>query len=412
MKSPALMGEEFSERSRKNLVILETIRRSGPLSKTDISRLAGLNVVTVTNYIEELLRSSLICEKEFDVSTGGRRPVLLDLNADAGLTIGVGLNLLDMVGVITDLDGKIIARVKENRPNARAKEIVDCVLKIIRELIKQSESEKSKIKGIGIGIAGIVDSKSGTIRWPERIDDKGCIYASIYIPLKDIIEKEFNLPCLIENDATVACFAEHWLSLEPQIENILYMFSGVGVGLMLNGYIYRGSCGCAGEPAIYNTKEDNLFNCNFGSPCFMKRWEIDLGILSNVRQGLSKDNQTRHSRILELASNDINKINLRDIFQAAKENDSLAVESIRLAGKRLGVKIAFLVNLLNPQVVVVGGGIEEAGSVLLDTIKDTVSCWAFEEMSRSVKIIPSRLGENSIALGAASLVVRQIFAQL
>ena len=184
MKPLSLRGEEFTERSRKNLAILETIRRCGPLSKTDISRLAGLNVVTVTNYIEEMLRSSLICEKDLDVSTGGRRPVLLDLNSEAGLTIGVGLNLLDMVGVVTDLGGKIISRVKENRPAPKAKEIIDCLLEIIRNLLDNCGQEKTRIKGIGIGIAGIIDNESGSIRWPERIDSKGCQYSTINIPLK------------------------------------------------------------------------------------------------------------------------------------------------------------------------------------------------------------------------------------
>lgn len=412
MKPLSLRGEELNERSRKNLVILETIRRSGPLSKTDISKLAGLNVVTVTNYIEEMLRQSLICEKELDVSTGGRRPVLLDLNSAAGLTIGVGLNLLDMVGVVTDLEGKIIKRVKEDRPNTKAKEIVDCVLKIIRELMKNSGVDKSRIKGIGIGIAGIIDNKSGTIRWPEKIDDNACAYASIYIPLKDIIEKEFSLPCLIENDATVACFAEHWLTLDPQIENLIYMFSGVGSGLMFNGEIYRGASGAAGEPAIYNIKQDRLFNCDFAKSCFLKRWEADLGIVAEVKQKISQDGRLQKNRILELSGNDIDKVNLKHIFQAVKENEPMAVEIVRQAGRRLGVKIAFLVNFLNPQLVIIGGGIEEAGSVLLDAIKEQVSTWSFEEMAGQVKIIPSRLGENSIALGAASLVVRQFFAQV
>lgn len=411
MKPLSLRGEEFTERSRKNLAILETIRRSGPLSKTDISRIVGLNVVTVTNYIEEMLRSSLICEKDLDVSTGGRRPVLLDLNSEAGLTLGVGLNLLDMVGVIADLNGKIINRVKEDRPIPKAKEIVDCVLKIIRELLQNCSQERSRIKGIGVGIAGIINNESGTIRWPEKLDSKGCSYEIVNIPLKDIIEKEFSLPCLIENDATVACFAEHWLSLDPQIENVIYMFSGVGSGLMLNGAIYRGTGGAAGEPAIYSAKEDDLFNCAFASPCFLKRWEADLGIISDLRQRLSKSNPTQKNRILELAGGDPNKINLKHVFAAVKEKDFLAVDVVKQAGKRLGIKIAFLVNLLNPQIVIIGGGIEEAGSVLLDTVKEAIATWSFEEMARQVKVIPSSLGESSIALGAASLVARQFFAQ-
>jgi len=164
--------------------------------------------------------------------------------------------------------------------------------------------------------------------------------------------------------------------------------------------------------AIDNPSEDSLFNCEFASPCFLKRWEADLGILREVRERLSAGSQYQKSRIWELADKDINKLNLRHVFMAIKENDPLAVEVVKRAGKRLGIKVAFLANLLNPQIVVIGGGIEEAGSVLLDALKDVVAAWSFEEMSGQVKIIPSRLGENSIALGAASLVVRQFFSQL
>ncbi|MBL7198350.1 MAG: hypothetical protein ISS47_09675, partial [Candidatus Omnitrophica bacterium] len=193
MRPISLRGETLSERARRNLSILETIRRSGPLSKTEISKSVGLNIVTVSNYIEEFLNQRLILEKELDISTGGRRPVLLDLNSKAGLSIGVGLNLINMVGLLTDLDGKILTHVKRDRANAPVKEIVNCVVDIIREILEKSNELKDRIEGIGIGIAGIVNRNTGTIRWPERIRDKGCIYSSIYLPLKDIVEKEFNI---------------------------------------------------------------------------------------------------------------------------------------------------------------------------------------------------------------------------
>lgn len=414
MKPLGIRGEGLSERERKNLAILETIRRSGPISKTEISSLAGLNVVTVSNYVDNFLKSRLVFEKELDISAGGRRPVLLDLNSSAHLAIGVGLNLASMVGVITDLSGNILHKVKRDRLDAPVKEIIDAVEEIIKELLDKSATAASNIRGSGIGIAGVVNHKTGTIRWPEKISDKGCVYASMYLPLKEIIEKEFNIPCIIENDATVACFAEQWLSLEPEIENVLYMFSGVGCGMMINREIYRGFSGGAGEVSIDNAKEDNLFNCQFGSPCFLKRWEADLGLLQEAKKRLSERSKgsftVEKSKILELAGNEIKDIKLQHIFQACNEGDNLALDLVRSAAKRLGIKIAYLVNLLNPEVVIIGGGIEEAGSVFLDTIKQTVSDWAFEEMASSVKIIPSKLKENSVALGAASLVVRQIFA--
>ncbi|MBM3248204.1 MAG: ROK family protein [Candidatus Omnitrophica bacterium] len=412
MRPLGIRGETLSERERKNLAILEAIRRSGPISKTDISSLAGLNVVTVSNYVDNFLKTRLVFEKELDVSAGGRRPVLLDLNSKAHLAIGVGLNLSSLVGVLTDLSGNIVYKTKRDRADVPVKELVDSVMEIIKELLDRGAGDSSRIRGVGIGIAGIVNHKGGTIRWPEKVSNKGCVYTSMYLPLKEIIEKEFNIPCMVENDATVACFAEQWLSLEPEIENVIYMFSGVGCGIMINRQIYRGFSGGAGEVSIDNNKENGLFNCQFASPCFLKRWDADLGLVDEAKRRLSARNNTIvESKILELASKDVNNIRLQDIFQAAKENDALALDLIKQAGKRLGIKISYLVNLLNPEVVIIGGGIEEAGSVFLDTIKQTVSDWAFEEMSGNLKIIPSKLKENSVALGAASLVVRQIFAQ-
>ena len=412
MKPISLKGETLSERARRNLSILETIRRSGPLSKTEISKSVGLNIVTVSNYIEEFLNQRLILEKELDISTGGRRPVLLDLNSKAGLSIGVGLNLINMVGLLTDLDGKILTHVKRDRANAPVKEIVNCVVDIIREILEKSNELKDRIEGIGIGIAGIVNRNTGTIRWPERIRDKGCIYSSIYLPLKDIVEKEFNIPCIVENDATVACFAEEWLAMESQIENLIYMFSGVGCGIMINREIYRGATGAAGEVSINNAKEDNLFNCQLGNPCFLKPWEADLGIIAEAKKIVKEPNKKyTGSKILEFAEGKLENISLKHIFQAVAESDPCALEIIKAAGKRLGIKIAFLINLLNPEVVIIGGGIEQAGSLFFDTIKEVVSNWAFEEAVENVKIIPSRLGEDSVALGAASLIVRNIFAR-
>src|SRR3989338_725804 len=93
-------GESISDRSRRNLAILEDIRRSGPISKADISRICGVNIVTISNYIDYYIRSNLVSVKALDVSSGGRRPALLELNSDSGLAVGVGVNLLDAVGVI------------------------------------------------------------------------------------------------------------------------------------------------------------------------------------------------------------------------------------------------------------------------------------------------------------------------
>jgi len=384
--------EELSERERRNLLILESLRRRGPLSRPEISQGIGLNVVTVSNYIDEHIKRNLVFEKELDISEGGRRPVLLDLNSQAGYAIGVGLNLMNAVGVLIDLKGNIVTKTSIDRPSASVKEIVDCILQLIRELLKRSKNEIQDIKGIGVGIAGLVNKKDLSVHWPERVGEN-YVYASINLPLKGLLEKEFGITTIIENDATAACFGEQWMGLEPEVKNIIYMYSGVGCGIMINGQVYTGTDGYAGELAIHSYNEEDSFNCTFGNTCFLKRWEIDLGI----REDFKKRQRGKES-------------SLKEIFDFARNDHPIAQEVLNTAAVRLGIKIASLANLLNPEVVVIGGGLEEAGDAFLNKVKDTVKEWSFREITQDLSIVYSKLRENSVACGAASLVIRRVFA--
>lgn len=410
MRSVNLQKELLTEKEKRNIDILDILRRRGPISRPEISKEMGINVVTISNYVDEFIKRSLVYEKELDVSEGGRRPVLLDLNPQAGFVIGVGLNLMNMVGLLVDLKGNIVTKTQIARPQASVKEISECLLEIVREILRRSKEHIGNIKGIGVGIAGLINKENGSVHWPQKMDHY-YTYASVDIPLKSLMEKEFSIPTLIENDATSACFGEHWLSPDTTFKNALYMFSGVGCGILINGEVYRGSQGFAGEVSIYNFKEQDDFNCKAGSPCFVKRWEIDLGILDDMKKLLSGDKQ-KAEKFFKLTSSNIDNVDLKSVFIAARAKDELATQALNMAAKRLGIKIAFLVNLLNPEVVVIGGGFEEAGEEFLNTVNATVKDWAFREATEKLKITFSHLRENAVALGAASLVMQKVFAQL
>ena len=409
MQSFDLQKESFSEKEKRNIEILGILRRQGPVSRSDISQEMGINVVSISNYIDDFIKYNLVYEKELDVSEGGRRPILLDLNPHAGYAIGVGLNLMNMVGLLVDLDGNIITKTQIARPAASVKEVSECLLEIVREILRRSKGYIENIKGIGVGIAGLINKKDGSIHWPQKMDHY-YTYASVDLPLRGLIEKEFNLPALIENDATSACFGEYWLSLEDY-RNVLFMFSGVGCGIMINRELYRGSQGYAGEISIYNYKEQDLFNCSSGSPCFIKRWDMDLGIVEELKAILHKE-KNKAAEFFRAGSTSSDAIDLKSIFNAARLKNELALEVLGRAAKRLGIKIAYLVNLLNPQVVVIGGGFEEAGEEFLNKVRSTVADWAFMEVTTELKIVYSQLRENAVAMGAASLVLERVFAQL
>ncbi len=397
----------LNERARRNVAILETLRRSGPLTKAEISNMVGLNVVTVTNYINHFLEEDFVIEKELDVSHGGRRPVLLDLNPDAGYVVGVGVNMNSLVGVITNIDGQIISQVKKKPEKMEIRDIVATLRATVREVLESFSGDKSKIKGIGIGIGGIVDRQSGSIKWPEKISDDKYEYISIYVPLKDYIEREFGLPTLVENDATVAAFGEYWFYMDSSVENLVYLFSGVGCGMILNGDLYRGATGGAGELTLYNPEHPEVMR----DSCFLGRPDVDLGIISELKRQMEKKREDI-TPLVDLYHANNGEITFEMVVEALKQGDPLVRSVVREKARCLGLKVAFLVNLLNPQVIIIGGGLEMLGSDLIDVIRETVDSWAFHEMASSVRIVPSRLGESAVALGAASLVTRNVFARL
>jgi N-acetylglucosamine repressor len=389
----------LSDHERKNLAILEVIRRGKSISRTDISRLTGLNIVTVSNYINDYIAKGLVVERGYDSSTGGRRPTIIELNPTYTHVIGVELSVQTIHVVLTDLEANIVASSKKARPNEDAESVINCIAGSIDEVIKASKLDKSKIKGICVAASGLIDKEAGTVH--STIGT-----TSVFLPINLSLERKFDINTFIENDATAAAYGEWTLSLDLDTKVMLYMFSGVGCGIVINGEVFRGATGIAGETSLKNHLEPT--ELWIGKLSALGPWASHLGIPDDVKAKISQGVESKISKVVK----SLDELTLDVIFKAAKENDKVAIEAIEMAGNTLGIRIAFLVNLLNPDVVVIGGGIEQAGSILLDSVRKAVKRWSFEEMAEVVKIIPARLGDNSVSLGAAMLVIRSVFSRM
>jgi predicted NBD/HSP70 family sugar kinase len=403
IKQMLLKDRILTDKERKNLAILEVIRKNGPISRTDISKITELNIVTVSNYVSHYIKTGLVIEGELDESTGGRKPVLVELNPKAGYIVGVGLNMLNMVGVLVDLEINVITEVKKERLPENSEGVVLQMAELAAENIEKSEVDKPKIVGVGVGIPGIIDERGRTIRWPQSLGEKDI---SVCLSIKDTFEKRLSVPTFVENDANAAVLGEKWLGLDRDVKHLIYMFSGVGLGIIINGEIYRGASGAAGELGISSIKasKEDIIKMADG----LGRWEMDLGMTARARELVGGGNA---SVMKDLAGGKPDKITFKELVKAVKEKDGLALKIIEEGGYALGKKIAFLVNLLNPEIVVIGGGVEDCGAPLLDAIKAGVKEWSVEEASSRVKIIPSAFGENAVALGVVGIVAREVFAQ-
>ncbi|MFH2146071.1 MAG: ROK family protein [Candidatus Omnitrophota bacterium] len=400
MKGALFKDQILSDRERKNLDILEVIRRYGPVTRTEISRITKYNIVTVSNYVNNYIKKDLVVEKGLDISSGGRKPTLVELNSRNCFVIGIDVGPENIVATLTDLSLNMVTKVKQSRPKDSMEEVISKSIELIYEVIEKAQIEAKKIKGLGIGISGIIDSKAGTVR---DTDPKRGKTAASYISIKNLIEREFGIPTFVGNDATVAAFGEKRIGLDAEIENVLYMFSDVGCGIIIKGEIYAGAGGSAGEVQLNAGNKGEDLPKEFG---LFRPGSINLGIVDSAIEAMKSGKETK---IKELAGGKSENVTADLVIDAARENDPLAIELIEKAGLTLGVRIAYLINLFNPEVVILGGGMEKSGDLILEPVKRMVRRHAFEEPASMVKIIPSRLGENAVSLGAASLVIREIF---
>jgi predicted NBD/HSP70 family sugar kinase len=397
----------LQDRERKNLAILELIRKRSPISKAEISRTLGFNIVTITNYLDYYINKRMVLEVGLDVSTGGRRPELLELNARSGYVVGVDMGPESITAAVADLKIKVVSQMKVPRPSGSMENLIPEVIKTVADTIAKSRIDMAGLKNIGIGMSGIVDYYSGTIRDTDPLRGRTRVGFLRFIKA---IEEKFNIPVYIGNDASCAAFGEKALNPGADVDNMLYMYSDVGSGLVVHGDVYVGSSGCAGETQLAfenSPKDEKLHGREF---TYMRPMGtgIDLGAVAAARKAFEKG---LASDMLALAGGDPAAVTKETVIEAARKGDKVATEIVKEAGRALGVKAAYLINFFNPSVVVIGGGLEKAGDIFMDEIKGVIKRFAFEEPAAVVKIVPSMLGDSSVVFGAAALAAREVFIQ-
>ena len=407
--------ERMTEKERRNLDILDTIRRKSETSRAEISKLTGLNIVTVSNYVNTYIKKGLVYETGLDISTGGRRPELLRLNKEYGYSIGVDLGTphivedTSLIACLLDMSSKVVAKEKIKKVEEPQDKFIENITTLISSLIKKGGLPKDKIKGIGFGIWGPLDRYKGTARY--AVEKGGTIS---YTSIQSQVENKFNIPTVVEHDSMVAALGEKWagIGLEEGVENILFICSDSSAGLIIRGELYYGATKSAGELNI-NPPGESPKRCweSYDYGCCLRSRGIDLGIPAYAKTYF-QEHKNAKSKILDSVNADLDKITLNTVIEASKKDDKEAIKFLEEAGTYLGAKIAYLVNLFNPEAVVIGRGVEKAGDVLLDAVKKAVKLWGYEEAVKVVKIIPTSLAEYVVAIGASALVIQKICAKI
>ena len=381
--------------TRNKYTILETIRRNGGISRRDIAKLTILSPTTITKFTEELIKESLIRERGTIPSSGGRKPIKLKINPNSAYTIGVDIGSANLRVLLVDLKGKILLQREETHSQEGKEVILNKAKKMIRHLIKESAFPFQKIKGIGIGISGVVNYKEGIC----LLCHHRCGWENTN--LKEFFEEEFNLPTLVDDSSRTAAIAVKNYELDNKIKNFIYLGIGIGVGsgIFIDGRLYRGTKGLAGEIG-HTTVDENGPRCSCGNRGCLESLVSASAITERAKKLLEEGVNSQLTGKV---------VTPKRIAQAAKEEDKLALNIVAETGRYLGIGIANAINIFDPQMVILGGGIGQMGELLLPAVQETVKLRALQATARGVDIKFTQLGNEVAALGSATLVLDNLF---
>jgi predicted NBD/HSP70 family sugar kinase len=373
--------------------VLRLIWEQRRISRVEIAKIAGLSRSTVSEIINEILPMGLVKEIGEGRSRGGRRPIVLEFQNDACVILGVEIGGAHVAVALTDLRGEVLAwqtrehPVRNDPPGTRT-----LIAELCEECLAAPVAAGKPLIGIGIAVPSPMDPAE-----PDHL-------SSVVLPAwegrlgLDGLSEKYDVPLFVDNDANLGALAEHWWGSANNVDNIAYIkvATGIGSGHIINGEIYRGATGVAGE--IGHVAIDPT-----GGPCLCGL----RGCLVTFVGGRALEARARELAPDYPQSALIGKkISAHDIEAGALSGDPLALKVVNEAAGYLGTAIAGLLNLMNPAMVILGGDLARLGELVLAPLRQRVLSHTLVNSVAAVEILASDLGPRSVAVGAATFVLK------
>ncbi len=373
--------------------VLTLIHEAGSISRAAIVRQTGLSATTVSGLVSILLESGFVRESGTGASSGGRPPVLVEFNYASRALLGVDLGATHLTVVLMDLAGAVLARRFE-RFDVAGDPVgtTGRVLALSAETTADAEEPTAPLLGLGVTLPAPLEG--------ERLDRASGLVLPAWAgyDLAAALQAEFPPPLFVDNDANAGAIAEKWWGQGQPYRNLAYVKLGVGVGsgLILNGEIYRGSGAAAGEIG-HTTIDVDGPPCRCGNQGCIESYVGAPALIAAVQQ-------RRREQGLPTGA-----LTVEAIAAAAQAGDPVCVEVVERAGAYLGTALANLINLLNPELIILGGDLVAAEQLLLDAVHASVRRHAIPRAVAESEIVASRLGPDAIAIGAATIAMQHAF---
>jgi len=377
----------------KNLnkhAIIDLIRfTSGGISRVEIARQMGLTRAAVSAIVDDLQQSEIVRETE-GTYPSGRRPIVLEINPDFGHVIGIDMGASHVLLILADSSGRQVHEVGAPHNINEGPEIcLRRVAKLIDQLLAETGKKISDISAIGVCVPGPIVQSAGMVSGPPIMPGWD------HYPIRDHLTELYHLPVSLNNDAEMGAVGEWAYGAGRGERNLAYIKvgTGIGAGLLLDGQIYRGATGCAGEIG-HITIDENGPLCTCGNRGCLEAIAGGGAIARKATEAVKMGQRTQLAEMHEDGA-----ITVADVMHAARMGDHLAQRITAEAGMHLGTAIANVVNLFNPSMVVIGGSVGQIGDLLLEPIRLTVQRRSLLVASRNVRITAALLGRHSCSMG-------------
>ena len=397
----ALVGQPEMLKEINRAHVLDILLEARVISRPELAKRTGLSRATIAILTDELLDLGIVRARGLGDSGGGRPPVILEFNPDAALAMGASLRNHHWDLVLTSLDGRVVRRstvpVQDLTPDSAIAALHTGVKQITADTRSQVNMARL-LPAIGVGTPGLVDMHAGIVKTAVDV-------GWFDVPVQAMAETVLGIPVYVANRSKVGALAELWSGRTRNVQNLIYVSIGTGIaaGIVLQGQLYTGANSSAGELGHVTVVPDGPL-CGCGNRGCLQALASGPAIANRARERLRS---TGDSLLLALVDGHPERITAETVFMAAELGDRLAMDVVANTATVLGIAFANLINLFNPELIILGGPVGQGSQILLEPLRAEVQRRAMAYPLSVVQIEASTLGNDADAIGAAVLVLQQ-----
>ncbi|MBN1963488.1 MAG: ROK family transcriptional regulator [Anaerolineae bacterium] len=383
-------------------LILNTLRLHAPVSRARLAALTGLNKATISSMVRDLLAGGFVRELGTDpaASDVGRPAINLELDPTGGYLVGAEIGV-DFIAVsVTNFAVEVLVRRRESTVNTTQADILARTLELVRECIAQAVPEGGRLFGLGVGVPGLVDQRTGTLLFAPNLQWRD-------VPLRELFERELraaglDVPVYVANEANMAALGESYFGAGRDHTSLVYVSSGVGLGggIVLGETLLSGASGFAGEIGHMTVKPDGP-RCRCGNVGCWEMLATQRALCRHIQEAVAAG---RTTTLKEAAGCDPARLTVDAITEAARAGDAVARDALVEVGRWLGIGIANLINAINPHAVVFGGPLSIAHEFLLPVITEEVQRRALFWSRQRAEILLAAHQADAAVMGGIAMI--------